>query len=182
VRLRIKNTSAARLRHPPHVRDLHHPSRALTLAVLALIPFTASALGATPPDYIDSPPTATGDSIDGRPPKPHRQQGTSPAPANEAPAPTATAADPGAEPAEGPGPKPMKADRNSRGHQEAKTNGGQQSPASEDDDDSSPLLPVLGAILALGAISLAVVTIRRRRDRQGLAARSADGDDGGKSK
>jgi hypothetical protein len=40
---------------------------------------------------------------------------------------------------------------------------GTGSPASESDDGSSPLVPILAAILVLAAISLAVVMIRQRR-------------------
>jgi hypothetical protein len=41
------------------------------------------------------------------------------------------------------------------------------SPASADGGGSSPLVPILIAIAALGAISIAVVVIRQRRQRDG---------------
>jgi cobalamin biosynthesis Mg chelatase CobN len=155
------------------------------LALLALaFPIVAQATPASGVQYSDAPPTATGDN----PPKKRQSQAKS-SQAGGATAPDTEAAggsagsDSSGPGSSGQGSSSTKEADASAGNRDGGTGQGSRgagpgekqssqpqvlnqagTPATEQDDDgSSPLIPILIAILVLAAISVAALMIRQRR-------------------
>jgi len=160
----------------------------LALLALASFPMLAQATDASGVQYSDAPPTATGDN----PPK-HRQPPAKTSTADGGAAAPNSAGSTGSK-SSGAG-SSAEGSSSTKGADASTGNGdggtGQGSPgtgpsekqasrsqpaghggapvAQQDDDGSSPLVPILLAILVLAAISVAAVMIRQRRQRQGTA-------------